>query len=775
MKRKLKKDPNDWEIKNRGGEKKMRGKIAIYLIRLVLFIGFGSCLMLLCPDITNAAISGPLTDFPAYYTEVGPTDTIPVEYTFIPQANINTRYYIARESTRKLLRVYTYNSTTPSANKIPLLGGEEAAYFKNVGTYNGKVVDMMVSIPTGFTGYVGYNVGYTEAYKYNFGTVTDVRNEKDGKADITYSYYDSATGKPLIVKGMFSLLIGGNFYEYDWIPKNMDKTYFSSNSELSYDPYETTYSYTRIGGLGDINTSVSDQPENILTGVYTNSSVTIRSVSRYIKSMGIYFVTTPIARMKIPTPIAEGSIEKDGSKHETSFSIKMNQYVPKRLSTFSKYSSLDYSLPTNDLYNVNSFKVFNYETGKDVSSMFALSDNKLSVTPTSLALNSFYGKTYQVNLNYDLDTTKDYFSLYKDGYLEIPYGSITQDSDLDGVQLSNDVSSKIKWDYQLGIEASDVEYGQGDIKRFNKDPEAFKEKVLKDSEAKGTNLNLNTDIPVTITDFVVDSKAGTYPITLSTQDGDITFTKKINVKVKAVPPVVTIPEAGTRVVSSKGMPYSFSGTVSDEDSEDMSLFVTVDNGSPTTIWEKQENTELNQPIDFTYEIPGAQLLVLGDHTVKVYAKDSEGNQSEVAQFTLDVRGYLAFKDMPPETLDFEQAKIGSKGSYSKLNKSVDFSVEDYRGSNTSWKLVGSLTSELQDSATKTTIKDGIIYRDEDGNETPFTTDATVKLSTGKATASNVLFPIKWGTDDKGIFIKTPPDVKKGTYTGGIEMSLVDAP
>lgn len=148
---------------------------------------------------------------------------------------------------------------------------------------------------------------------------------------------------------------------------------------------------------------------------------------------------------------------------------------------------------------------------------------------------------------------------------------------------------------------------------------------------------------------------------------------------------------------------------------------------------------------------------------------------EIAQFTLDIRGYLAFKELPPATLDFDAAKISSKGSYAKLNKSVDFSVEDYRGSNTSWKLVGSLITELKDSATNTTLTDGIIYRDEYGNETPFTKDATVKLSTGKATSSNVLFPIKWGTGEDGIFIKTPPDVKKGKYKGSIEMSLVDAP
>ncbi|MGX7149912.1 hypothetical protein [Enterococcus ureasiticus] len=714
------------------------------------------------------------------FNQLSETDTIPEGYYFSARPNRKTKYYRVNKKTKAKLEEFKHQKATwtgADPNYFYLQNGE-GAYFANVGEYQGKTVDLMMSLEDNFTCMVGYShLGVQMAY--NFGSLQSIKNIRTNiKAitTVTYSYFDNATGEPLVIKGLFSKYIGGVNNKAIYDVSQGDGLFVTDKALINYDTaLETaTKTYITEGTTAD----GQKDPNRYVTDTFTASTYKIFTNGNYREeySSGLIYATDPVARIKTPPHSLTGSLEEDGSKHKTSFSVTINQEIPDRMPNFSKYGSFEYIIPENDFYKVTSFSAANALDGSDISSNFTLSGNKLQIKPSFMSPDAFYGKNYEITLNYSLDTTKDYFSFYKDGYLDIPVEPITQTTDLDGSQLSNTVTSRIKWDYELGIEANDVEYSQGEIKRLNKDPEAFKEKILKDSEAKGTNLNLNTDIPVTIKeDPVVDSKVGTYPITLTTNDGDITFTKKINVKVKAVPPVVTIPEAGTRVVSSKGMPYSFSGTVSDEDSEDMSLFVTVDDGSPTTIWEKQVNTELNQPIDFTYEIPGAQLLDLGDHSVKVYAKDTEGNQSEVAQFTLDVRGYLAFKDMPPATLDFDQAKIGSKGSYSKLNKVVDFSVEDYRGSNTSWKLVGSLTSELKDNSTNATIKDGIIYRDDKGNETPFTTDATVNLSTGKATASKVLFPIKWGTDDKGIFIKTPPDVKKGTYTGGIEMSLVDAP
>lgn len=774
----------------------MKKKLIMYLSGLIIVMGIGGYLALSNSKISaeektqqtsevikNTTVaptqfSGPSSFAAIYsilgsknYKQMGPSDTLPAEYTFIAKANMNTRYFLVNQKTRKNITEYKYNSG--GTNQIPLKGNSEAAYFSNVGQYDGKIVDMMVSTTNGTAG-VGFNQG-EETSDSTFGSVSRLYNGT-ARGNLTYSYYDNATREPLVVKGVFSLFLGGyNYYSVDWNYAQADQSYVSKNSKLSYDMYIDSNTTDNLWGDGDIYKPISQQPEWFVTSVFTSSSFSIGTRANVTNAMGTYYITTPVARMKIPEPVVQGSVEQDGSKHKTSFAITMNQNVPKRMSTFSKYKRLEYALPTHDLYDVTSFKVINYASGADVSNNFTLSGNKLSAKASFLATDGFYGENYQVTLNYNLDKTKDYFSLYNDGYLEIPYGSITQSSDLDGIQTSNSTAARTKWDYQLEITANNLEYSQGDVKRLNKDPEAFKQKVLEDSQAKGKNLNLNTELPVTVTSMAIDSKVGTYPVTLSTKDGDITLTKKINVKVSARPPKVTIPENGTTVVSSKGVPYTINGTVSDEDSEDLSLFVTVDGGTPTTIWDKQVNTELNQPIDFTYEIPGTQLLVLGDHIVKVYAKDSENNQSEIAQFTLDIRGYLAFKELPPTTMDFDTAKINSKGSYAKLNKSVDFSVEDYRGSNTSWKLVGSLTSELTDSSTNTTIKDGIIYRDEEGNETPFTKDATVKLSTGKATANNVLFPIKWGADDKGIFIKTPPEVKKGNYKGSIEMSLVDAP
>ncbi|WP_429948577.1 hypothetical protein IGJ55_002926 [Enterococcus sp. AZ170] len=781
----------------------MKKKLAMCISGLALLLGIGSYLALSnsqisaeekAPQSSNVTKKSLTTSAPFNgpslfaqnsilgnnkFIPIGPNDTLPEGYYFFAKPNKNTRYFKVNKTTRNKILEYKHTPIRNQGsglytddNNRALSDGTQAAYFSNVGEYQGKTVDMMISIEDGYSCRFSYTHNVGKGVTNSFGTVYSLMGP-DKSSKITYSYFDNETGEPYVVKGIFSTFVDFNYNIIGWDHSQVDATYVNSNSRITYDTTSETNTKSILKGNG---TDELTQPQYYVTGIFTGSSICALPISPYSTgSMGMNYSTNLVSRMKIPAPQLSGSLENDGTKHSTSFSISMKQVVPDRLSNFSKYGYLDYTIPVNDFYKLKSFKVVNYLDDTDVTSNFTLSGNKLEAKSSFLDQDTFYGTNYEITLNYELDKTKDFFGFYKDGYLEIPYDPITQSSDLDGVQSSNATTAKIKWDYQLEITANDVTYGQGEIKRFNQEPEAFKEKLLTDSKAKGKNLNLDTELPVSVTDMAIDSKVGTYPVTLSTQDGDVTLTKEIKVNVVAMPPKVAIPEAGTTVVSSKGVPYSFSGTVSDEDSEDLSLFVTIDDGTPTTIWDKQANTDLNQPIDFTYEIPGTQLLELGDHVVKVYAKDSEDNQSEVAQFTLDIRGYLAFKELPPETLDFNQTKIGSKGSYAKLNKGVDFSVEDYRGSNTSWKLVGSLTSELKDSATNTIIKDGIVYRDEEGNETPFTTDATVKLSTGKATANNVLFPINWRPEDKGIFIQVPPEVKKGNYKGSIEMSLVDAP
>lgn len=714
------------------------------------------------------------------FKQAGADSTLPEGYYFFAKPNKNTRYFKINRNTKVKTEFQKQPPTWTGIKQSFLdLDGTNAAYFSNVGEYKGKTVDMMVSIEAGFTAQICYEE-LSDSAQNSFASIRFLTNKSSKTTKVTYSYFDNATGQPLVVKGVFN-----NFFDtglsgrmtYDTTIG--DGMFISDKSLLKFDTDGETQTKTVISGVEGYN-AAGASPNNYVTNVFTGSYFTVeptiyKNTNPYYVSMACFYNQNTVARMKTPTPEIKGSLEENGSKHNTSFTITMNQSIPFRLSNFKKYSNFSYTLPTYNLYKVASIKAIATTTGKDESSNFSLSGDKITINPNFLSQDSFYGETYEIQLTYNLDTTKDYFSLYQNGYLVMPFKPITQTSDLDGTQLSNETTAKIKWDYQLEITANDLEYSQGDVKRFNTDSEAFKQRLLTDSQAKGKNLNLKTEIPVAIKNIAIDSKVGTYPVTLTTQDGDITLTKKINVTVKAIPPKVSIPENGTTVISSKGVPYTFSGTVSDEDSEDLSLFVTVDDGAPTTIWDKQVNTELNQPIDFTYEIPGTQLTELGDHTVKIYAKDGEGNPSEIAQFTLDIRGYLAFKELPPATMDFDPAKINSKGSYAKLNKSVDFSIEDYRGSNTSWKLVGSLVSALRDDTTNTTITDGIIYRDAEGNETPFTKEATINLSKGKATSNNVLFPIKWGVDDKGIFIKTPPEVKKGNYKGSIEMSLVDAP
>lgn len=252
-----------------------------------------------------------------------------------------------------------------------------------------------------------------------------------------------------------------------------------------------------------------------------------------------------------------------------------------------------------------------------------------------------------------------------------------------------------------------------------------------------------------------------------------TIKKNVKVHVVGGTPTITSENQNKVVESPLGMDYKIEGIVLDQDSPNYTISYKLDQENPVEIVSQYDNTETyNQEVSFSGMIP-KEKLSLGMHTLEVTIVDSEGNQAMI-QFELNVKGELAFKQLPPESFSYPNAKISGKSELIHTRNPTEMIVEDYRGTETEWKMMGTLVSEMQDSQSKDFLKNSLVFIDGDGFETPFTLGEGILLAQGKTSQSNHIFPIKW-EKEQGVLVRIPLGAKKGTYKGVLDTTLVDAP
>ncbi|MDZ5610390.1 hypothetical protein U2I54_26055, partial [Bacillus pseudomycoides] len=126
-----------------------------------------------------------------------------------------------------------------------------------------------------------------------------------------------------------------------------------------------------------------------------------------------------------------------------------------------------------------------------------------------------------------------------------------------------------------------------------------------------------------------------------------------------VPPVIKLDNDG----EYKDNGYHIQGTWKDEDSENVSLYYTVDGGEPKKIGD-YENPNRNTDVSWEYTIPSSEVEKGLDHDITVYVIDEEDLQSNIetiktrpaltiTEKVLGADGNEAKEIAPGETLSYE--------------------------------------------------------------------------------------------------------------------------
>ncbi|MDZ5606387.1 adhesive domain-containing protein [Bacillus pseudomycoides] len=134
---------------------------------------------------------------------------------------------------------------------------------------------------------------------------------------------------------------------------------------------------------------------------------------------------------------------------------------------------------------------------------------------------------------------------------------------------------------------------------------------------------------------------------------------EIAVTAKQVPPVIKLDNDGEYTDNG----YHIQGTWKDEDSENVSLYYTVDGSEPKKIGDYKNPNE-NTDVPWEYTIPSSEMEQGLDHDITVYVIDEDDLQSNIetikirpaltiTEKVLDADGNEAKEIAPGETLNYE--------------------------------------------------------------------------------------------------------------------------
>ncbi|WP_137663119.1 LPXTG cell wall anchor domain-containing protein [Enterococcus hulanensis] len=182
---------------------------------------------------------------------------IPAEYNFMPNFDhLDDIIVNASSSYFDRMGFFVFNLKNESANSITVL-------YKNVGSYNGKVIDMKVTVKdwTVFAGSL-----YNQLYIHKKNGIT-MRGISDVR--LNYTFLDNLTSAAVNVSGFF------NFTDIDLLQSidlfdhnNVQNYYVAKGNELYFKTYN---GYIKIGEIN--RTGTDDDDENFwLTYTYKNVS-----------------------------------------------------------------------------------------------------------------------------------------------------------------------------------------------------------------------------------------------------------------------------------------------------------------------------------------------------------------------------------------------------------------------------------------------------------------------------------------------------------------------
>ncbi|MGQ2375770.1 hypothetical protein [Companilactobacillus zhachilii] len=251
--------------------------------------------------------------------------------------------------------------------------------------------------------------------------------------------------------------------------------------------------------------------------------------------------------------------------------------------------------------------------------------------------------------------------------------------------------------------------------------------------------------------------------------------------------IITIPEMLLNVTSSKNINYKsmdttpvntqFTGTVGysgkNIDPNIVTVYYSINNGNPKSFNLSGGSSNL---ANFNFDVPKTE-LILGNNTVKVYAKDSSGKMTSPSTINIFVGGGLRFGTVSKDVA-FETVKGGYAGQLVSRKGKWQVEVEDGRTGKHGWMLKAKaepLKKKIGDNKyTDEVFKGEIVYKNMLGEIKPLTVSTNIYTNIKDSISKQTIDVVNEWNSKLGMFLKVyDNNNSSGTYEGKITWSLID--
>lgn len=321
-----------------------------------------------------------------------------------------------------------------------------------------------------------------------------------------------------------------------------------------------------------------------------------------------------------------------------------------------------------------------------------------------------------------------------------------------------------------------IEYLPGSLRSIDSDGN---ETPLSDAYWSGNELNLplgDLGVENKQKKIVFDVKVKSVPVNTEVSESVIakgknyiTHSDNFNYTIISnVAPVITLEGANQEKIVDDENSIEIIGDWLDKDSETVSLYYQVNDSSPLVFEKERINDPKSTKHNYLATVSATELLV-GANSLKVWAVDKEGAQSNVEKITILVRGTLKFVNVPD--FEFGQFSIPLKNELLFSLTKETIKISDTRGAGSDWKLNVKLKKTFT-SIEGNTIND-FYYINQDNQKQPMQLNELVLVRTGVTQESSIQ-EIGWAPN-QGLALEILPSNYIGEYSSELEWILEDTP
>lgn len=304
---------------------------------------------------------------------------------------------------------------------------------------------------------------------------------------------------------------------------------------------------------------------------------------------------------------------------------------------------------------------------------------------------------------------------------------------------------------------------------------------IPDSSWVGNNLNLQIgDLESTLSNYIkrlifdvkvkpVSSNTNVNESVISagknyiSRSGDTSYTIISNQA-----PIVTLENANQEININDVTDVDVKGNWLDTDSESASLYYQLNEDTPILFEQDSLNDPKNTNHNYSTTILSSGLKV-GTNSLKVWAVDKEGAQSNIETRTINVKGTLKFENIP--NFDFGTFSIPLKNEMIYPLTKERIKLSDTRGSGSTWALNVKL-KKLFTSLEGNRIDD-FYYVNQNNQQQSLQVDELVGVSNG-VTQDSPIQEIPW-SPTQGLAVELLPSNYVGEYSSELEWVLEDTP